>query len=659
MAATVTINAPSVGSVPNGTAVDASHFTGFNGITNTGGCTWETDEQGERYILIPAGTGPLLQIRPHNWTEMIPINNFAFCCDVMYERVAGPAIGDFSKTIVDVDSGADRVYMSHRVFELSGQEVVQFIIGGGANFVSAEPEFNNVPIGTRFTHGQGFIRAVNGGFGYYLNGRCVFAADGDVTAMTQPGNIGRVEFQSRDSYNIRLYGPFKYFDSDFEGEPEFLPENGYGTKRYESPWRHIPSGVHGPWDITYSGSASQLPTKYIGSGTNPRRLRSVCSGAAGNTITYTLKSEHKIGAANQYANRIPLRVPGLMLPGGASSVWTIGGDGMGNPLRVRVDGSSGTSTARPVEFDPGTGSYVSTGIEINQAHRYEFILLLGTGSGNGSLIVHNLSLNSGGVVRTQYYTIGFDGLIADIDTCTMQITMGSSGNPEFEGVVNPKQIQWNLVSSYVSTDIVSASVSMAVANNFGQGNFGQFAPNWFTEQSPTYDSSNPLGRSGRGITTLAQEVGGLGVAGLLPHLRGQLLCMLEWQANDAWADVSSYVKGLIDACNQYGVEQLWATQLPVDDSSAEDQDAVRSNNSMMKSYAKRKAGDGVIYLSDVAALYSDSAAAALSTDDLHLTQAGFAQVGPQIEQQAKRLASLGGAGRGRRRRGIGRRRRMG
>lgn len=637
MTATTIINFPDTETRADGLAVDSSHLPDLYSITNTNGCTWESYADGERYIKVPAHAstpGKLLMIA-HNSTEMNSIQNFGWRFDMKYVRIAGPAIGDFNNTVTDVAATVDRCYIQHRVLSSGGIDVMRLNMGlsGTTNLTASVPHGVNIPLGQRFGLGHSGVEAADGGYGVFYNGRCVMAADGDTDGAVTD-NIARIEAESKESYEIHIIGPIKIWDTDPLSDAEWLPDTGYGIETNESTWRHIPSGVHGPWGITYGhASCSQIPTKYATGGINPNRVRSVCSGDNNQTITYTLKAAHEIGAGNQYKRRMPFRIPGLMLPATADAVWELDGDSLANPFRVRFRSGA-------IDIDVGSGIYVTSSVTYAQTSRLDVILIFDA-VGKASLIIHDLTQNTEGVQRVKFLEIDFTGLIEDIDTCSMIITMGTSGNPEFEGVVNPPQIQTNFVSSYVATTISSASVDMATGNNFGLGsNFGNGSPDWFQESVITYNSTNPFGRSGLGLSSLADELGNWN--DLMPHMRHQKICVLEWQANDAWADMSSYFESLIDTCVSNQVEMLWATQLPVDDNPDDGvkQALVRTNNANLLKYLTTKAGSSVIECSDIAALYTDDEAASTSIDNQHPTAANFAILSVQLMAE---IRTVGGA----------------
>jgi len=633
----------------DGTTLVAGDFDDFFAETIGGTPTWQTDEDGVTYIELDGTTSDSLNIATVS-------SGTADASTYLAAHVEGLQIfladgqswtADTVGTMLfDSNSGNDRHRVGVRGRIDSGVNSVDFQADlfsavGITEWERSRVNREYLPGGDAVSVGWGRVNTEGGAF--FINGHVAHAWNGDFSASTNATRIYRKIILAPKSYQVwRIYGGIKVWHSsnDFRTDSEFI--SGYDTLDYKAPIREPSSDPMGPYTI--SGTATTtLVDGYRSGGVNPRRVRRIISGSAGQTATFTMKDDHDFVTQSR---RDTAAVQFLLyLPGGAEQIVSID-NGSGAVRRIEFDGATGTSSTRQIKVDVGLGTFGSSILTYDESKRY--IVTVYIRSTGWSIVLHDVTTSGHSTQLWSSAQLGFGTAPGTSIKVSHTITMGSSGTPEFGEVVQCPP-DWSGVDSWGSSGVQtidgdSPGASMELPDDI-QYSYGDHYVKFGQTQTGGVRNEHLFGSSGRSFKDLPTVFGDYDT--LFPRMKGSRFRVYSTTPNPATDnhDPNVFVpvaRTFIEACANAGVDLDWIFQPPVDDNPASDQDNLRATNDQIAAILQGVAGDITVRIVRLDNEYTDVEAAALSSDDVHPTAAGYKELGALVESLGWTTLTSGG-----------------
>lgn len=642
MTASITWDFDTIGQ-SDGTAVDDSHFATAtaleaffteNGSGTPGGSTWVTRD-GEKQIKIPAGDRLLL--RTVSSTTINASSRFAVSVGGIETVVAPgqswPASTESLPAVRIFDTGGtDRMILYLRAVAGGAQVDKVWVFpslqsGSALSTAFGPPDVRQyVDLGTSVPIGWGTHNVADGFAAVYIDGAVAHSWEGDFTgvAITDMYDID-INLQGTSDRDVYIKGPIKVWhtSNEFLTEPEFMPS--YPASDYKAVVREFQSEHYGPYSVSTTGSgAAPASIRFQTSGIVLQKMRSVLTGSSGDTIEFTLKSGFEFSPRSQRGT-LPLPFP-MYLPNGAEQEIQIPVGGI-NPLRIWFDGGSGTSTTRQIKIDNQTGSYGSSVLTYDQSKRYTVRVFLRE-TGQSTIALQDITTADNSTQVWSSADIGATGIPSSAFSIITTFTMGSSGSPEFYGYAQPPQAMSIGLDSWTATNNSGVSgdspgADMILADDLSNS-FGTSLPIYGEAQPYDFLTANTFGKTGRKMSDMPDIMGDYDT--LMPRLKGFKFIMGSWIPNglEAGNDADTIVAAataFATSAIENGVDLCWFFQPPVDDNPSTDQDVAREANSRMavvlQDLVNANPNGGSVEIVDLAALYTDAEAAALSTDNVH------------------------------------------
>ena len=612
MAPTASLDFSSVSAetVPDGTIATTAN-TGLDNLSNQSGtAVWGTDADGRRYIEGSAGDRCELRAAGSGVTDAN--DHWAIEWEIEY---SGTPTDSDTHSFFDLNSGSNRMIFRKRTNSAWDQNIrLQTFTSG--NTVAGdvyERSFGDIlTLGRKHWFGGfGYQHASNGYLGITVNGQAIAQYENIDTSAMALWPMGRCIPMDGANLTWRVYGYRYWNDSDWIDD--FAPDWDY-EDRYEYDYLEQLGPEYGPWEVT--SGAGTFETDSSGIVSKEQRVR------CGTNVTLELRSAHAFGTLDSFRGRAVIRDEMICLPASGSYDLRLGESSAGDIGIIAFDGTSGTSTTRPIKIGG-----VATGLTYEDDEPYCLDIIFDTTTNKSALVLTHLGAS--GVSDRRQWGAWWNrtGGIPTVNVVTRTV-IGT--NAVVGMMLAAPSVDYTYPSSYMSTNITFdaplAAITFETANHIG-AELDAFA-NPARGYHRGIMSNTSIGRTGNRLVNLTDWTGAFDS---LQYLRAQRFvfpeqCINDFAAGESVQDILDAFQLQVNACKQYGVRMHGGSQLLLsaptyDDDYRANMDAVNTGIKQILTNASRR---DLFTYSDVRGQYSSQSAmdALIDTDDTHPTEAG-------------------------------------
>jgi hypothetical protein len=410
MAPTRTIDAPSAGSVPDGTTATAGNM-GIDGVSTVGSPTmeWVTLADGRRGVEITAnndGDSARLDIIDRADAIAATYNGFAF--DLLYDNSgAGVSLSDdsvfwafycYKNSVVDPGGSPTQLVFNFRYFDdearppaVDGQRgVLRLELDSrqdiaGDNSESGLGNYIYPGVVTRF--GFHWVNdASDGSIDAFINGHRIASATGCDTAFLDGGGALLNRFRTRDRAGEKttIIYPIEVYE-DEDGRDDMKVDRTDADESRARLFLEEPvvdgSGV---WE--QESGTLEVGVTYPFGGLGPRRGHFDTSGTGSAVVK--LRAEQAIGAVPEIApGRYLISAGNFQVPAGESVTARLGMDAEDDLFGFVLDSSAGTTTTRQLKRWISGAVQIDTGIDYSSSRWVAVYYALNTSEIDTSYIV--------------------------------------------------------------------------------------------------------------------------------------------------------------------------------------------------------------------------------------------------------------------------------
>lgn len=612
MAPTATLDFSSVSqeTVPDGTTATTAN-TGLADLSNqSGNAVWGTDADGRRYI--EGSSGARCELRAANSGVTDANDHFAIEWEIEY---SGTPTSSDVHTFFDLNSGSNRLVYRKRTNSAWDQDVrlQAYALNNTIAGDSYTRSFGDIlTIGRKHWFGGfGYQHASNGYLGITVNGQAIAQYENIDTSSMALWPMGRCIPMDGSGLTWRVYG-YRYWNTS-AWINDFAPDWSY-EDRYTYKYLEQLGPEYGPWEIT-SGSGT-FETDSSGIVSKEYRVR------CGTSVTLELRAAHALGLLDSYQGRAVLRDEMVCLPASGSYDLRFGSKSAGDIGIIQFDGTSGTSTTRPIKI-----SGTATGLTYEDDEPYCLDIIFDETTNKSALVLTHLGTS--GVSDRRQWGVWWNrtGGIPEINVATRTV-IGT--NAVVGMMLAAPSVDYTYPSSYMSTNITFDSplngITFETANHIGA------QLDAFANPARGYHrgilSNTSIGRTGNRMVSLTDWTGSFDS---LQYLRAQRFvfpeqCINDFGAGESVQDILDAFQLQVNACKSNGVRMHGGSQLLLsaptyDDDYRADMDAVNAGIKQILTSASRR---DLFTYSDVRGQYANQAAmdAVIDSDDTHPTEAG-------------------------------------
>jgi hypothetical protein len=600
----------SAATVPDGTTATTAN-TGLSDVNIVSGdCEWGTAADGRRYIEgVGTSARTVFKLLSTATSDYIALE-----WELEYE---GTPNSSDTHAIIDMNSGSNRLIHRHRT-DASWDQKLRVQCSASNNTVLGDTyDRSNVTkgfidIGRRNWYGAfGYKHATEGFLGITVNqqARAQYENINTSSVNWAQSPFGILRFDPMDgsdsSWRWRLYG-VRYWETD-----DFLDEMvcDWSEDRWQYQFLDQIGPEYGPWEIT-SGSGT-FDTDSGGIISCETRVRCTTS------VTLEMREGHAFGQLESYRGRAVVRDEFICLPSGGSYDLRLGTSSAGDIGIIAFDGTSGTSTTRPIKIGG-----VATGLTYRDGVPYCLDIIFDETTNKSALVLTHIGL-VGDTDRRQWGAWWErTGGIPEVNVITRTV-IGT--NAAVGMMLAAPSVDYTYPSSYTSTDTSLpsplSSVTLDRANHIGRQL--DMSPDPARGYHVGILSNTAIGRSGDRLYYLSEWTGAFDS---LQYLRAQRFVFPEAFINDFSAGITvsqllSKFQAQVNACKAYNVRMHGGSQLLLPDPEYDDDERAEGDevNDGILSIMTNAGRPDLFTHSDVRGQYSSQAEmdAMFHTDNVH------------------------------------------
>ncbi len=538
-------NSVSQATVPDGTVATTAN-TGLADLSNQSGtAVWGTDADGRRYI--EGSAGDRCELRAANSGVTDANDHFAIEWEIEY---SGTPTDSDTHSFFDINSGGNRLIFRKRTNSAWDQDIrlQTFTSGNTVAGDSYTRSFGDIlTLGRKHWFGGfGYQHASNGYLGITVNGQAIAQYENIDTSGMALWPMGRCVPMDGANLTWRVYGYRYWNDSDWIDD--FAPDWDY-EDRYKYQYLEQLGPEYGPWEIT--SGAGTFETDSSGIVSKEQRIR--CAS----NVTVELRSAHAFGQLKSFRGRAVLRDEMICLPAGGSVDRRLGTSSAGDVGIIAFDGTSGSSTTRPIKIGG-----VETGLTYKDDEPYCLDIIFDETTNKSALVLTHLG--SSGVSDRRQWGVWWNrtGGIPEINIITSTL-IGT--NAVMGMMLAAPSVDYTYPSSYMSTNITFdaplSGITFETANHIGA------ELDAFANPARGYHrgilSNTSIGRTGNRMVSLTDWTGAFDS---LQYLRGQQLvfpeqCINDFGAGESVQDILDAFQLQVNACKQHAVRMHGGSQL--------------------------------------------------------------------------------------------------